>query len=78
MGSDLFLCEANILHKDMTETVPHLSARQAAVIALKAGAKKLLLTHFLPEINLEELFQEAREVLPYNLEIAEEGKSYCI
>lgn len=77
-GSDLFLCESNILHKDMTETIPHLSARQAAGIALKAGAKKLLLTHFLPEINLEELFQEAREILPYNSEIVEEGKSYCI
>lgn len=70
MGSDLFLCEANILHKDMTETVPHLSARQAAKIALKAKVENLLLTHFLPEINVEELFQEAREILPYSLEIA--------
>jgi len=38
--SDLFLCEANILHKDMTETVPHLSAKQAAEIAFEAKAKK--------------------------------------
>ena len=35
MGSDLFLCEANILHKDMTEIVPHLYARQAHIFYLK-------------------------------------------
>ncbi len=76
--SHLFLCEANILHKDMTENVPHLSGKQAAEIALKAGAEKIILTHLLPEINIDDLFKEAKEVFPHNIEIAEEGKSYII
>jgi len=76
--SDLFLCEANILHKDMTENVPHLSGKQAAEIALKANVNRIVLTHLLPEINLNELLNEAKEVFPKNLEIAEEDKSYSI
>jgi len=76
--SDLFLCEANILDKDMTETVPHLSAKQAAEIALKANVNKVVLTHLLPEINSDELLNEAKEVFPHSLEIAEGDKSYII
>lgn len=77
-GSNLFLCEANILHKDMTETVPHLSGKQAAEIALKADVHRVVLTHILPEINPIDLVKEAEEVFPYILELAEEGKCHFI
>lgn len=77
-GSNLFLCEANILHKDMTEGIPHLSGKQAAEIALKADVHRIILTHLLPEINTHELLKEAKEEFPYILEIAEEGKCYYV
>ncbi|SET42031.1 Ribonuclease BN, tRNA processing enzyme [Natronincola peptidivorans] len=76
--SNLFLCEANIMHKDLTETVPHMSGKQAGEIALKAGLQRIVLTHILPEINPTDLLNEAKEVFPNILEIAEEGKSYFI
>lgn len=77
-GSDLFLCEASMLEKDRTESVAHLSAKQAAEVALNAGIKRIILTHFLPEIKQDNLYCEAREQFPYILEIAEEGKGYFI
>ena len=77
-GSDLFLCEASVLEKDRTESMAHLSAKQAAQIALNAGIKRLLLTHLLPEIKPDSLYTEAREYFPYILEMAEEGKGYFI
>jgi len=77
-GSDLFLCEANILHKDMTEHVPHLSGKQAAEIALNAKVKKTILTHLLPEINSDDLLYEAQKILSDNVEIAGDSKCYII
>ncbi|SDK37029.1 MBL fold metallo-hydrolase [Natronincola ferrireducens] len=77
-GSNLFLCEANILHKDLTDNVPHLSAKQASEIALNANVKRMILTHFLPDINTLDIANEAKEVFPYILEMAEEGKCYFI
>jgi len=76
--SDVFLCEGGILQKDWNENVPHVSVKQAAELALKAGVKRLLLTHFYPEVSPYQLFEEAREVFPYILELAEERKTYFI
>ncbi|ABR49200.1 beta-lactamase domain protein [Alkaliphilus metalliredigens QYMF] len=75
---DLFLCEGGILEKDITENTPHLSAKQAAEIALNANLKRVVLTHFWPETRPYNLYAEAREVFPNILELAEEGKAYFI
>jgi ribonuclease BN (tRNA processing enzyme) len=77
-GSDLFLCEAGILEKDLTENIPHLSAKQGALIAEEAGVKRIILTHFLPDVSRENLVLEAREYFTGILEMAEEGKTYYI
>ncbi|AOY77594.1 MBL fold metallo-hydrolase [Clostridium formicaceticum] len=77
-GSNLLLCEANVLHKHMNENVPHLSGRQAAEIAVKADVQKMVLTHFLPEIAVADVVEEAKEVFPHILQPAEEGKCYFI
>ncbi|AKL95839.1 beta-lactamase domain-containing protein [Clostridium aceticum] len=77
-GSNLLLCEANILHKYMNENVPHLSGRQVGEIAVKADLQRVILTHFLPEISVAELLEETKEVFPHMLQIAEEGKCYFI
>ena len=56
----------------------HSTAKQAAMIAKKAGVKKLLLGHFSSMYeNLEEFKTEACEVFE-NSEIAEEGACYFV
>jgi ribonuclease BN (tRNA processing enzyme) len=59
-GSDLFLCEAT--YQDGKVGAPvHLTARQAAETALRAGARELALTHFWPTFDPEVSLREARE-----------------
>lgn len=54
----------------------HSTSKQAALIAKKAGAKKLLLGHFSSQYEaLDEFRNEAREIFE-NTEIAEEGACY--
>ncbi len=45
---DLLICESTYLHSEAAEARNnrHLTARQAAEIAVQAGAKQLVLTHF--------------------------------
>ncbi|WP_139488516.1 hypothetical protein [Brevibacillus dissolubilis] len=40
----------------------HCTPAQAAHTAVSAGVKKLVLTHFLPGIDVEQVYQEASEV----------------
>jgi len=59
-GSDLLLCEANYQDGRMGPPL-HLSARQAAGIALQAGARELALTHVWPTLDPQVSLREARE-----------------
>jgi len=62
-GSDLLLCEAN--YQDGRMGPPfHLSARQAADTARRAGARELALTHVWPTLDQEVSLREAREEVP--------------
>lgn len=63
-GADLLLIEASLLESRGQSAPGHLTARQAAGIALEAGVRRLLLTHLLPENDPEETLAEAREVFP--------------
>ena len=59
-GSDLFLCEAT--YQDARQGAPvHLTARQAAEIAVRAEVKHLALTHLWPPFDSEVSLVEARE-----------------
>ena len=56
----------------------HTTTKQAALIAQKAGVKKLLIGHFSSKYDtLEEFEAEAREVFP-NTELALEGVTYKV
>lgn len=57
-GVDLALCEATFLAGDEGRG-GHLSARQAAAMARRAGVGALLLTHLWPVVDPEESKQEA-------------------
>jgi ribonuclease BN (tRNA processing enzyme) len=77
--ADLFICEAGLLERDEKYIrAMHLTAREAAQIAEDAGVKRLLLTHFLPDVQLGKYIQEATQVYNGIMEIAGDNKSYFI
>lgn len=79
-GVDLLYHEATYLHVLEEKAISrfHSTARQAAMIAKKAGVKKLLLGHFSSMYEtLDEFKTEACEVFE-NTEVAEEGACYII
>jgi ribonuclease Z len=64
--------------RDRAQERFHSTSKQAAMIAQKAGVKKLLLGHFSSKYDtLEEFEQEAREIFP-NTELAIEGMCYKV
>lgn len=61
-GADLLMLDAGLLNQDKQgQPVPHLTAGECGVVAAKAGVGRLLLTHFWPEYDTEELRTQARE-----------------
>src|SRR3954452_1892354 len=64
--ADLFLCEAT-LESGEDEPRGHLSAREAAAIALQANAKRLLLVHRPSELEDPEGIEVARDGLELEL-----------
>jgi ribonuclease Z len=79
-GFDLIYHETTYLDnlRERAEARFHSTSKQAAMIAEKAGVKKLLIGHFSSKYDtLEEFEQEAREVFP-NTELALEGVAYTI
>ena len=79
-GADMIYHETTYLDnlRERAESRFHSTTRQAAMIAKKAGVKKLLIGHFSSKYDtLEEFEKEAREVFP-NSELAVEGVTYRI
>jgi len=77
-GVDLVYHESTYLDNDSKKAGErfHSTSKQAALIAKKAGAKKLLLGHFSSQYEtLDEFKNEACEIFE-NTEIAEEGACY--
>ena len=60
-GSDLLLCEATYQEGKAGAPV-HLTARQAADTAVRAGVRELALTHLWPTLDAKDSLREAREV----------------
>lgn len=61
-NADLFLCDACFTDAMWNENLPHLSAGKAAEIARAASVKRLMLTHFRPDIAKEMLLKDAEKV----------------
>ena len=60
--ADLVMLDAGLLSKDKkSDNVPHLTARECGIVAQKANAKRLLLTHFWPEDDVSNHLAEAKE-----------------
>ncbi len=77
--ADILLCEASGLDKDVEYMKGnHMTARQAGELAKRAGAKELIITHFYPDYDLEELSAQAREGYGKKVELAVEGDTYFV
>lgn len=75
--ADLFLCEASFLEGPDQPPNLHLTAREAAGYADKAGAKKLVLTHLVPWNDAEESLNEAKAAgFTGPIELARSGAVY--
>lgn len=77
---DLLYHESTYLNKDLDRATErfHSTAEQAALIAQKAHAKKLLLGHYSSRYkDLQGFYDEAKIVFP-NIEVTIEGTTYVV
>ena len=77
-GSKVLICESTYLEedRDKAEEYMHMTAGQAARLALEAGVQQLIITHFSARYrDTEELGREAREIFP-NTVVAEDLKRF--
>lgn len=58
---DIFLMEAALLEKDVTDNSPHLSAFEAGRVASQAGVRRMLVTHIFPRYNPQDVLEEVRQ-----------------
>jgi ribonuclease BN (tRNA processing enzyme) len=72
-GADLLLCEASFLDAPDNRPNLHLSARQAAGHAVRAGAGELVLTHLVPWHDRSRSLAEAAAVYRGPLSLATSG-----
>ncbi len=77
-GADALLCEASFVETGDNPPDLHLTGRQAAEHATKAGVGRLLLTHIPPWYAPDTVLAEARAAYEGPLELAEPGASYEI
>ncbi|MFM7078378.1 MAG: ribonuclease Z [Bacteroidota bacterium] len=79
-GTDLIYHEATFLHDDIerARATYHSTALQAAMLAKKANAGRLIIGHFSARYpNLEPLLHEARSIFP-ETDLAIEGSRFAI
>lgn len=77
--ADILLCEASGLNSDERAMAGrHMTAGQAGELARQARVKELILTHFWPEYDLEELRRQAEETYGGKVYLATEGDTYFV
>jgi ribonuclease Z len=75
---DMLICESTYVsdHSELAKKYGHLTSAQAAEIAIKSAAKRLILTHFSQRYaDLKQMEAEAREIFP-NTWFAADGDSF--
>ena len=73
-GADVFLSEAAFLEGPDLPPNIHLTARQAAAYANRAGVGKLILTHLVPGISPDDARAEAEPAFKGDLDMAFAGQ----
>lgn len=72
-GADALLCEASFTEQEGLPADLHLTARQAAEHAARAGAGRLVLTHLVPWNSRERALAEATAAFDGDVLLAEPG-----
>ena len=77
---DLLYHESTFLESEqyLCDRTKHSTAKEAATIAKKANAKKLLLGHYSTRYKSLELFKEEAQTIFENVELTEDGKVFNI
>lgn len=73
-GVDLLLCESSLYNQFKGRVEGHLTAGEAGLLARKAGAGQLILTHLPHFGDHQELIKEAGEEFSREIMLAESGK----
>lgn len=78
-GSDTLVIEATYLDEEanMAKQFAHLTARQAAELAVKAGVKQLLLTHISRRYREKDVLAEAQSIFP-NVHVVRDFDSFIV
>ena len=76
-GADVLICESSFLKHQKNGNIHHLSAEEAAIIAKKSNVKKVILSHFWPEIDKLDYLDEAKNIFE-NVDVASENKEYIM
>jgi len=79
-GATLLYHESTFLNteKDRAKTTFHSTAEQAATVAVKANAKKLLLGHFSPRYTSDEEFKTEAQTIFESVFLANEGETFLV
>lgn len=75
--ADILICESSFLKYQKNGNINHLSAEEAAIIAKKSNVKKLILSHFWPEIDKLNYLEEAQNIFK-NVDVAVENREYVL
>ena len=74
--ADVFLCEASFVEGGDNPPDLHLTGAEAAAVAARADAKRLLLTHIPPWHDPKVVLAEAQGHFVGRLSLAEVGRTY--
>jgi ribonuclease Z len=79
-GADLLYHEATFIerHKDRAKSTLHSTAKEAAIIAQKAGVRKLILGHISSRYDNTEIHLAEAKSLFENTEVAEDGMRFVL
>jgi ribonuclease BN (tRNA processing enzyme) len=76
--ADFFLCEASFVESHSNPPDLHLTGGEAGVMATRAGAQRLVLTHVPPWHDAQVRLREAEQTFDGPVELAAPGKTYEI
>lgn len=77
-GTDLLMLEATLLEPEPPDDRGHLTPFEAGEHAERAGAEKLVLTHFAAEAGADWVCSEAARAFSGPVEAAHEGATYTV
>jgi ribonuclease BN (tRNA processing enzyme) len=75
-NTEILLCESSLYEEQRGKIPGHLTAKQAGELAMKAGAKRLILTHLPHYGDHAQLLTQAKEEFNGSIELAALGKTW--